>query len=110
MSLPCIPVRVIFSVQPGLSESLECQVPDFSEDPRPCQRTALWFWEKWWDMILTSSDQPWPWPLEHHTVFYRLTDQWGSLELLFPEQAGIVPAIWEASPTGYFERAVEVVG
>ena len=91
MPLPCLPVHVVVATQPGMSQSFECHIPDFSEEPDPAAAAAVWLWRKWGDMLV-SPGQPWPWPLEQYTLFYEMPF---TKQLVFESQAGYAsPAYW----------------
>ena len=91
MPLPCLPVHVVVATEPGMSQSFECQIPDFSEEPDPAAAAAVWLWRKWGDMLV-SPGQPWPWPLEQYTLFYHLPY---TGRLVFESQADYAsPAYW----------------
>lgn len=91
MPLPFLPVHVVVATWPGMSQSFECQIPDFSEEPDPAAAAAVWLWRKWGDMLVPPG-QPWPWPLEQYTLFYELPY---TGRLVFESQAGYAsPAYW----------------
>ncbi len=93
MPLPCLPVHVVVAIELGMSQSFECQIPDFSEEPDPAAAAAVWLWRKWGDMLV-SPGQPWPWPLQQYTVFYHLPY---TGRLVFESQAGYAsPAYWRS--------------
>ncbi len=91
MPLPCLPVHVVVATWPGMSQSFECHIPDFSEEPDPAAATAIWLWRKWGDMLVPPG-KPWPWPLEQYTLFYELPY---TGRLVFESQADYAsPAYW----------------
>lgn len=97
--LPSIPVRVVALLQPGLTQTWETEVPDFSESPDPLLATTLWLWRKWGDMILPD-DELWPCPLKGSTLFYRRIDGSETLEPLFPDQAQHQTPEWRLPVAG----------
>ena len=93
MPLPCLPVHVVVATEPGMSQSFECQIPDFSEEPDPAAATAIWLWRKWGDMLVPPG-KAWPWPLEQYTVFYYMPY---TKRLVFESQSGYAsPAYWRS--------------
>ncbi len=104
MPLLCLPVHVVVATEPGMSQSFECQIPDFSEEPDPAAAAAVWLWRKWGDMLVPPG-QPWPWPLEQYTLFYELPF---SGRLVFESQAGYAPPAYWRSPVYNCRQEVAV--
>ncbi len=104
MPLPCLPVHVVVATQPGMSQSFECHIPDFSEESDPAAAAAVWLWRKWGDMLVPPG-QPWPWPLEQYTLFYELPF---TKQLVFESQSGYAPPAYWRSPVYNCRQEVAV--
>lgn len=95
---PCIPCLVTVQVQPGLTHSFKCQIPDYRDQVAdPLAESTAYIWRVWGDMLV---EPPYSEPEDKTgtVVFRELGEPWETPKILFPEQDDLLVPGWARLP------------